>query len=550
MKKRIYGYMIVLTLACLIAYAAFSTLYMYSLTRDTVIRDVKEKADLLTAITGDEPGEIARVPQLNTANVDIRVTLISPDGRVLFDNFAAPAEMENHAAREEFREAERIGVGESTRYSSTQGTYIYYYAQSLPDRSVLRLSKTIASVRGVLLDALPILVLLLLFVFVLGNVLANRLTRSILRPIREMDPERDTAVYDELSPLVRTIEHQKESMALQRQDLNRRVALIHSITSSMREGLVLLDDGGVILMANPSAQTLFGASTDMVGRNLVELVRNMEILESAKAALTGTRRDFRLPLSGRVFQVFCSPSPDRGAMLIFVDVTEQAMAEKVRAEFSANVSHELKTPLTSIYASAQMMHAGTVKQEDTQRFAGIIEAEAFRLTQLIEDILKLSKLDESVTVTERESVDLTEVAEAVIQSLDSKARALQITVAVAGHAPMVQANRAMMHELLFNLTDNAIKYNRPSGSVRVEILEKGGAVLIEVSDTGIGIPQEDTQRVFERFYRVDKSHSRKVEGTGLGLAIAKHIALIHGGTIDVWSREGQGTKVTVAIPLL
>ena len=548
-KKRIYRYMVALTLACLLAFAALCTLLMYGLLRDMVIGDVKEKAELLTAIAGAEPEGLSRVFALNTAAADIRVTVISLEGEVLFDSFAASEGLENHADREEFQEAERLGLGESTRFSRTQGTLTYYYALRLPNQSVLRLSKDIASIRDVLLRTLPVLSLLLLSVFVLGNVLANRLTRSVLRPIHEMDPERDLAVYDELSPFVRTIAHQKENLALQQQDLNRRVALIHSIADNMREGLVLLDHRGNIVMANHSAQNLFSAPKDMVGCHVVELVRNVDILENAKAALAGEARECRLTFSEQVFHVFFSPSPDSGAMLILVDVTEKAKAEKVRAEFSANVSHELKTPLTSIYGYAQMLHQGMVAPEDTRRFAGVIETESRRLIQLVEDIMKLSQLDEKDRKPRMEPVDLLKVAKEVAFALKAKGQAQGITVDVSGQAPVISANQAMMYEMLFNLVDNAIKYNLPGGSVRVEIFAKDDQARIEVSDTGMGIAPEDQPRIFERFYRADKSRSKKVDGTGLGLAIVKHVVLIHGGTVDVSSREGKGTRIAVTLPI-
>ena len=548
MKRRIYRHMLCLTLLCLTLLAGLMTWFFAGLTLDTARADVREKAVLLAAAAQGEADVPAYLAALAGSLPDERLTLIAPDGDVRYDS-AAAGHLENHARRAEFQQAAQLGMGEATRFSDTLGTLTTYHALRLPDGSVLRLARTVANIRSVLWRALPVLALLLLAVSVLGNVLAARLTRAIVRPIQAMAPDADAAVYDELTPLVRTIAQQKQSLADQEGDLTRRAQMIEAIADSMREGLVLLDENGTVVMANPCARLLLGAPSSVAGQNLLALTRDLTLVEGAKAALDGQRAARAFPQGERTLQVFFAPAPDRGAMLLLLDITEKAQAEAARAAFSANVSHELKTPLTSIYGYAELLRSDMVPASDVAACAGKIEAEAQRLIGLIEDILKLSKLDEGgVRVQDGTEMNLLALAEEVADDYAAHAEAQGVSLVVEGTPVLLRGERAMLRELLCNLIDNAIKYNRPNGQVTVCVEARAEDALLQVCDTGIGIPAVHQTRIFERFYRVDPSRSQKVAGTGLGLAIVKHIALAHSGTVSVASREGAGTTITVTLP--
>ncbi|MCL1854782.1 MAG: ATP-binding protein [Clostridia bacterium] len=543
MKKRIFRYMLLLTLLCLFLLGALVSMLFYSAAEQWAKRDVRDKAILLQNLSPDV------FTEGGYAGGD-RLTLIAPDGLVRYDS-AASDPPDNHLDRPEVQAAFRTGFGEATRFSQTMGASAYYYAVRLPGGDVLRVSRPIASTQGVLWHALPVMAVTLLAVYSLGNVLAARLTRAIINPIQAMPPvlEEDTPVYDELSPLVHTIVQQRKRIESGEQDLRERAKMLEDITENMREGIVLLDRQGIVVQANASALALLGATAESVGKHLLVLTRDLAIVDHAKSALAGERSDCVLAIGDRHIQVYCSPSLNSGAMLLFMDITEKVQAEQTRMAFSANVSHELKTPLTSICGYAEILSSGAAAPEEAQHFADILHKEAKRLVTLVEDIMQLSKLDESTPSTlDRDDVNVFALAEEAVAAARAKADAKQVRLALHGESCFLRANRAMIHELLYNLVDNAVKYNKPHGTVTVEIIRQAGQALITVRDTGIGIPKALQERVFERFFRADPSRSKETEGTGLGLAIVKHIALAHGGEVALESREGEGTTLRVTLP--
>ncbi|MDR2487871.1 MAG: PAS domain-containing protein, partial [Clostridiales Family XIII bacterium] len=404
--------------------------------------------------------------------------------------------------------------------------------------------------------AFPFVVVLFVLSLVIGYFLATRLTRRVVRPINDFDFDGDIeAPYDELVPFVRAIDMQRQQISAQMRELRERSDTIHSIMENMNEGAVLLGAGGTILSVNRSATALFGVEGDLTGHDVHELFRDGRLLDLTKEALQGRRCEMDMPRDGLEYHVFFSPVPPDGAILLFLDVTERLRAERLRREFSANVSHELKTPLTSITGYAEMLVNGMAKEGDRTDFATRIRDEAWRMISLVEDIMLLSHLDEGVPDAPFEEVDLLGAARAAAEAESVKMKATEADVHVEVGMPSptappttIRANPSMIGELLANLIDNAVKYNRPGGRVDVTAAIVDGCAVLRVADTGIGIPKEEQDRVFERFYRVDKSRSKDTGGTGLGLAIVKHIAIIHGAQLVLESEPGRGTAIKVSFP--
>jgi two-component system phosphate regulon sensor histidine kinase PhoR len=479
-------------------------------------------------------------------STDMRVTLIDPDGAVEYDNTVGAEGLQNHLDREEVREALEFGLGESKRFSNTLGQDVYYYSVRLTDGSVLRVSKPVNSVLGMFSEALPSAVCVVLIIIIIGYLLAERLTRRIVSPINSVDLNDSLNVpYDELTPFALAIEKQRLHIAQQLSDLQNRADTISAIMDNMRESIIMVDERGVILSVNKSAAAFLEAGNSIDGHNILEVIRDVDLLENVRKALSGSRAEMNMVYLGRTYHVFFSPVTGNGAIILFLDITEKTLAENSRREFSANVSHELKTPLTSIYGHAEMLMSGMVKESDMREFFGKIKHEAERLITLIEDIILISKLDEGKGYETFESVDIASVAAETVDALSLKADENNVSVHVSGKDVFMAADRSMIYEMFYNLIDNAIKYNKPGGTVEVDIAKTGEQVKISVADTGMGIPKEAQDRVFERFYRVEKSRSKKTGGTGLGLAIVKHIVMIHGGKVTLKSGENEGTTITL-----
>ena len=482
-----------------------------------------------------------------------RLTWIAADGSVLYDTRTDAESLENHASRAEVSQALTTGTGESTRYSSTLMEKTMYYAQLLDDGTVLRISISRATVGMIAVGMIQPLLIVLIVALILSGLLARRLSRRIVDPLNSLDLEHplDNDAYEELSPLLKRIHRQHVEIQTQLRELREKTDEFTQITGSMREGLILLDEHGSILSINAAAQMLFGADAQCVGRDFLTIERSHEISAAIQAAVTDGHSEVRAERAGRVYQFDISRITSDGKLLgtviLAFDITEQEFAERNRREFTANVSHELKTPLQGIIGSAELIENGMVRPDDLPRFVGHIHAEAARLVTLIDDIIRLSQLDEGDAMP-TEPVDLLAVSQEAAENLQDAAAARDVTVSVTGQPAVIPGVRRLIYEIVYNLCDNAIKYNRDGGRVDVTVAADAGGSSITVADTGIGIAPEHQSRVFERFYRVDKSHSKASGGTGLGLSIVKHAVQYHHGRIELESTPGTGTTIRVVFP--
>ena len=482
-----------------------------------------------------------------------RLTWIAPDGTVLYDTQADASTMENHAAREEVQQALTAGEGESSRYSQTLLEKTIYVARRMDDGSVLRICVSRQTLAVLLLGMLQPVLVILLAAVIFSALLAKRLSRRIVEPLNAIDLDHplEAKAYDEIAPLLGRINRQHEQIDDQLRELQRKTDEFTHITQSMPEGLVLLDNKNVILSINPAASRLFGAQEGCVGQSFLTLDRSTDVSQAIDRARETGHSETRVELSGRIYQFDISRIESAGekigAVLLCFDITERETAEQARREFTANVSHELKTPLQGIIGSAELIENGMVKPEDMPRFIGHIRTEAQRLVALIADIIRLSQLDEGVEMP-KENVELLSLAGEVAEDLRAAADKASVTITTDGQSSIVFGVRRLLYEMLYNLCDNAIKYNRPGGSVRIHVENREQEAAISVLDTGIGIAPEHQSRIFERFYRVDKSHSKASGGTGLGLSIVKHAAMYHGGKVALESEPGRGTEIRVTLP--
>lgn len=485
---------------------------------------------------------------------DYRLTWVASDGTVLFDTLDSAENMENHADRVEVREAFAKGESSSVRYSTTLTERTLYYAKALNDGTVLRISIRQATVLALVLVMLQPILLVAILAVILSAALANWMSKKIVRPLNSLDLDHplENDAYEELAPLLSRIHQQRQQIAAQLHSLKKQTDEFAQVTSHMKEGLVLLDNAGKILSINPAAQQVFGAESSCDGQDFLTIDRSRDLHLAIQTAAEEGHGEIRSERNGREFQFDISriESEDAfvGTVLLAFDVTEQAFAEQNRREFTTNVSHELKTPLQSITGSAELLENGLVKPEDVPRFVGMIRTEAARLVTLVDDIIHLSQLDEGAA-PDRETVDLLETAKDAASALGDSATEKGIHVSVSGESVSISGVRSFLHEMIYNLCDNAIKYNVENGSVEITVVRKEQEAVVTVKDTGIGIPAEHQSRIFERFFRVDKSRSKASGGTGLGLSIVKHIAQYHGATIKLQSEFGCGTTVSVVFPL-
>ena len=475
-----------------------------------------------------------------------RVTLIASDGTVLYDSVAKAADMDNHLSREEVACALQEGTGMSSHYSSTVLKKNLYYALRLQNGTILRLSREQSSLGAMLLNMAWPIAGTVAGLLLLAAALSVRLARQITKPINAISPDDPQNVYPELQPLVQRLRQQKDTIRQQMDELGKRMREFSAMTENMSEGFLLIDLHGQVLTENHSAATLLPAGADNIAK-----CREEQLRQAARQALAGQRCERLLQQGERTLSVMASPVLESGqvtgAVVLTMDVTEREQREKLRREFSANVSHELKTPLTSISGFAELMSQGLVPEDKVREFSRDIQKECVRLTNLVEDIMDLSRMEEGGEM-EWEGVDLYALCDEVLQSLMPVANKQEISLHLAGDEQTVRGVRQVLHEMIYNLCDNAIKYNRHGGSVTVTVGESGNRALVTVKDTGIGIPYDHQSRVFERFYRVDKSHSRAIGGTGLGLSIVKHAAALHGAEVKLQSQPEQGTVITVLFP--
>ena len=514
-------------------------------------------SDQMMEALGTETWLVARGVELEGLNYldgldsENRVTWVAADGTVLFDSSTDSAAMENHGNREEIREAQENRLGAATRYSSTLAEQTLYSARRLSDGTVIRLASSQRTVWLLLLSMVQPILVILVLALLLSVVLASRLSRSIIRPIAELDLEHpeDCDAYDELAPLLTRIKRQNDTIKQQMGQLQQKQTEFSALTENMAEGFLLLDRQGRVLSHNPGALRLLGAEEPVGEVNALFLNREEHFRQAVDEVLEGHRSRQVLQMNGRCCQLLADPvwkdGEPAGAVLVLMDVTEQEKREELRREFTANVSHELKTPLTAISGIAEIMQGGMVKPEDIRDFAGDIYQEARRLIALVEDILRLSQLDEGAESLEREPVELLALSQEVARRLEPAARSAGVSVEVCGAPVQVQGVRRVLDEMIYNLCENAIKYNRTGGRVTLTVGQGAEGPEVTVADTGIGIPPEDQSRVFERFYRVDKSHSKEIGGTGLGLSIVKHGALLHNAQIY---QVDRGTSIRISFP--
>ena len=485
---------------------------------------------------------------------DDRITYIAEDGTVLYDNKADAAEMENHSDRKEFQKAEKYGVGESSRYSDTLSEKTIYYALRLKDGTVLRVSGTQDSVLALVENLIFPLCGLLCLMLILSGIMASAISKRIVKPINELDLEspEENRIYEELSPLLSKIHRQNREIQNQLELAKQQQEEFALITENMQEGLIVIDKYTMILSANSSAWNLFHMDRGCQGESVYCLDREEEFRHAIEQVLSGEHTELVLKLNGSDIQLIANPvirdKKTEGAVVLLVNVTEKLERESLRREFSANVSHELKTPLTSISGFAEIMQSGLVKCEDIPQFAGRIYKEAQRLLQLVEDVIQISQLDEEKTSYTWEPVDVYQVCKNAFESLKEKAKRLNVHLYICGEYMKMEAVRTLLEEAVYNVCDNAIKYNRNEGSVSVFLTQTAQEIQIVVKDTGVGIPKEDQDRVFERFYRVDKSHSKEIGGTGLGLSIVKHAVGALKGSVILRSEEGNGTEICMKFP--
>lgn len=546
MTGRIFRAIILVAMTVLIAGIGITGSFLYGYINDLQSDRLKEE---LTLAAGG-------VKQVGSAYFDnfrsetFRFTLIGSDGIVCYDSQVDLAGMDNHLAREEVQEARLTGRGHSERYSDTLTERTAYEAQRLPDGSILRVSATYMTVGAFLLEMLPMVGLIVLISVLVAFFLSRKMAKSIVRPLDELDLDRPSAndTYEELVPILTRLAKQHQKITEQMKELAMRSDAFRQITASMQEGLVLLDAQGRVLSINAAAKNILSVKDDAIGKDFLAIDRTIQLSRIVEQALQGRHGEFREERGGRVYQFLVNHTMSEGhvigVVILCIDISEAEFAERNRREFTANVSHELKTPLQSIIGSAELLEHGLVKTEDIPRFIGTIRQEATGLVNLINDIILLSRLDEEAQHP-NENVEMREVADEVIAVLRPFAEKRKIRLSVEGDGYSLNGVRRYLYELVYNLCDNALRYNIEGGKVTIHLAKADGKKILAVSDTGIGIAKEHQSRIFERFYRVDKSHSKETGGTGLGLSIVKHGVRYHNGSIKLDSELGKGTTITV-----
>jgi two-component system phosphate regulon sensor histidine kinase PhoR len=544
-KKLLKNFSVIAVVSILLT-AVFSTAAFWFVFSDEQEAEVRQYTDKIIGVyNSDSEIDLSKYYGIG----DFRVTLIKSDGSVVSDSVDTDVNsMPNHSDRPEFEQAIKDGNGSSHRMSETLNKITYYYAGKTADGSVIRVAKTIDSIYGIFLFVIPSILIIMIGVFVVCTILAKRSTKKIVEPIKEMADNGNGSPYDELLPLSQKIASQQRQIKRQMRRLQFEKDKISTLIENMAEGFILIDVDKKVLMSNYSASKLLGADDDGVtDKTLIAFSRNEVLNDCVDKALSGESKNGDTTVKGRALQIITNPvysnGEKNGAICLIIDVSAKKKAEKMRREFTANVTHELKTPLTSISGYAEIIASGLVKPDDIPNFANKIHKESGRLLSLISDIMELSQLDEKFSDEEFAPVDLAGVASEVAEDLRSNAEKHGITITVDTKTAVINGNRNQIYELIYNLCDNAIRYNRENGSVKIITGDDNEHPFVKVADTGIGIPEKHHKRVFERFYRVDKSRSKETGGTGLGLAIVKHITERHGGEISLESSE-QGTTFT------
>lgn len=550
MTKKIFKSIMTVCTVVLILGLAFVMGILYRYFGKQISTELEKEA--FYAAQGVESSGMEYLEKLDGKNS--RITLIDQDGSVLYDSQAEASSMENHKDREEVKEAAETGKGKAVRMSETLSEKTIYYALRLEDGKILRVSSTQYSVLALVYQLIVPVLWILLLMIVLSGLFASRLSKKVVEPVNKLDLEHpeENEVYEEMAPLLSRMYKQNREIKNQIDTARRQQEEFAIITENMQEGLVVIDRYTMILSGNASVWKLFHVNGPKNGESVYVLNRSEEFQSIIDKALGGKNNEAVLKVDGSDIHVVANPvmreEQVEGAVLLLVNVTEKLEREKLRREFSANVSHELKTPLTSISGFAEIIQDGYVKEEDVRAFAGRIYKEAQRLITLVEDVIRISQLDEGEVPYEWTETDLYQTAKNVFGTLSEAAKKQDVHLYIEGDRVQLHTVPNILEEVLFNLCDNAIKYNKPGGSVCICLTENEESVCISVKDNGVGIPKEDQSRVFERFYRVDKSHSKEIGGTGLGLSIVKHGVSFLGGEVELESTPGQGTEITVSFP--
>ncbi len=549
MTSKIFRSIFATSIVVLLATLVIITSFLYDYFTNIQINQIKD--ELSIASVGTEQSGEEYLENLKSDN--FRLTWIADDGTVLFDSQADKSAMDNHLDREEIAEALETGKGSSSRYSATLTEKTLYEAVLLSDGTVLRISVNRASGLTLLLGLLYPVIIVIVIAVIISAVLAHKMSKRIIEPLNKLDLDNPTEndAYEEIAPLLRRIHKQNMKIERKAAELNHKKEEFDLITKNMREGLLLLDKNRNILTINSAATAIFSTDKKCVGKEFLTINRRHEITSAIEKAITDGHAEIRAGLNGKEYQFDISrietDGETVGVVILVLDITEQADAERLRREFTANVSHELKTPLQTITGSAELMENRLVKEEDMPRFVGHIREEAARLVTLVEDIIRLSQLDEQNELP-KENVSLYEIANEVCKVLRDSADKKDIALSVSGDNGNIFGVKHLLFEVIYNLCDNGIKYTPDGGKVDIDISETEKEVILTVSDNGIGIAPQHHARIFERFYRVDKSHSKKSGGTGLGLSIVKHSVQYHGGKISIQSEENKGTVITVVLP--
>ena len=549
MTKRIFRSIVTVAASVLLASLVIILSCFYDYFGRLQIQQMKD--ELYLAAAAVEQNGIGYLQSISSGH--FRLSLIAADGSVVYDTAADASELENHAEREEIKQALETGEGESVRYSATLLQKTIYCAKRLADGRVLRISVSRATVGAIAMGMISPIIAVGVGALILSGVLANRLSKRIVEPLNKLDLEHplDNDSYEELSPLLSRINKQRAQISEQLAELRRRTDEFDQITENMQEGLVLIDINENVLSINPAAKSIFSAADDCVGKSFLTVDRSRDLNAAIRSAFEQGHSEIHSEKNGLTYQFDISRIDSEGgaygAVILAFDITERENAEKARREFTANVSHELKTPLQGIIGSAELIENGMVKNEDLPRFVGHIRTEAQRLVNLVNDIIRLSQLDEGVSLP-KERIDLLSVAKEAAGDLAETAASKKVTLSVEGESVFVSGIKRLLYEVIYNLGENAVKYNVENGNVLISVAAKQNSAVLTVSDSGIGIAPEHQSRIFERFYRVDKSHSKASGGTGLGLSIVKHAVQQHGGKIELESEVSKGTTIRVILP--
>lgn len=546
MTRKIFQSIFSVALVVLFASIGIATSFLYDYYNTSQIKRLKAELSLVA----DTVNKIGIEYFENFDSTMFRFTVVDTDGTVLYDTQVDAEEMDNHAEREEIAEAFKNGTGSSVRNSSTLTEKTFYEAVLLENGDVLRVSVSQLTVGALVISMLPAIIAIIMVAAAVAGILSHAMSKKITEPLMQLDLEHpsENSTYEELEPILNKIHGQHKQISTQMEALRRKSDEFEQIISSMNEGLVLLDEHGMVLSMNTAAKKIFDVKKDIKGSDFLLVDLTSKMSKAIWNALDGKHSEYTEERNGNEYQFninsIVSDGNVLGAVILAFDITDRAFAQRNRQEFTANVTHELKTPLQSIIGSAELLENGLVKPEDNVRFVSNIRKEATRLISLINDIIRLSQLDEN-NEPATETVDLTEVAEEVVEVLTVSAEKKKVELSVEGEAQTIFGVRRYIYEIIYNLCDNAIRYNVEGGKAEIEIYKENGHAVVSVKDTGIGISPEHHSRIFERFYRVDKSHSKETGGTGLGLSIVKHAVQYHGGKITLDSKVGKGTTVKI-----